>query len=152
MEPLSITFEGFGSSFLKLTITEVFGFPKKTCHWGGYEANCKILLKSGGFSINDQFYISTGQFYEFFKSLESAYSTLEGRVQLESIENNLNLFVLFKENGMIEIEGTYRDFSTNNKLLFGISSDQSFLNQTLNELAHFVGKYGGMNGIEDHLL
>ena len=64
MEKLSI--KGESGNFIEIFYLEVYGFPDNTSHFGGYDVLAKINLKSEGFTINSNFYTSTGEIYTFF--------------------------------------------------------------------------------------
>ena len=54
----SFTIKG-ENGFIKITIDEVFEFPDRTCHWGGYDVKATAEIKSGNFYVKSSFYTST---------------------------------------------------------------------------------------------
>ena len=71
MEKLLI--KGESGSFIEIIYSEVYGFPENTSYFGGYEVSAKINIKSEGFSLNSDFYTSTGEIYTFFENLKLRY-------------------------------------------------------------------------------
>ena len=69
-----------GEIYLK--IDTVFRFPEDTCHWGGYDTQSRIEIKSANYSVKGQVYISTGNIYNFFRQLEDCHKTLKGTATL----------------------------------------------------------------------
>ena len=140
------------TEFVKIKLTKVFGFPEETCHWGGYDSQAQIEIKSGPFSCSSSFYISTGEISQFCQKLQTCYSDLEGELSLKSYEHNLKLNLVFDKLGHININGEFTDNNLeNNSLSFEFDTDQSFLKSSIQDIENIVNKYGGMQGIKNSL-
>lgn len=128
-------------------IDEAFGFPTITCHWGGYDTQSRIEIKSGNYSVKGQVYISTGNIYKFFQQLEECYRTLKGTATLESYEKNLLVFLDFDGFGHVKITGSFNEYNDLNMLNFEMKTDQTFLIDTLTSLKKIHEKYGDNKGV-----
>ncbi|MDN3725066.1 hypothetical protein QRD02_11780 [Aequorivita sp. SDUM287046] len=136
------------NDFISIELTDVFGFPKETSHWGGYDAKGIIQMKAGGYSVKSDFYLSTGNIYNFFRQFEKAHKQLEGDAVFETYEKNLTIKMSFSKTGKVEIDGKFQQYHhLNNKLIFELFTDQSYLAATISELSKIVNQYGNSNGI-----
>lgn len=68
--------------------------------------------------------------------LEHSYKNLQGTAQLCSFfPGELEVFIDFMKNGIVIIRGNYKgNYSYNNILNFTIDSDQSYFQETIQEL------------------
>jgi hypothetical protein len=131
-----------------LKIETAFEFPTNTCHWGGYDTQSRIEIRSGNYSVNGQVYISTGNLYDFFRQFEECYRTLKGTATLESYEKNLVIKLEFDGEGHAIITGTFNEMQhTLNKLDFEMNTDQTFLAETLSSLTMIYEKFGDNKGV-----
>lgn len=128
-------------------IEDVPDFPTKTDYHGGYDTRSRIEIKSGSYSVKGQIYISTGNIYHFFRQFEHCYKTLKGTATLESYEKNLLITLDFDGLGHVEITGTFNEYHDQNKLEFGMKTDQTFLADTLNSLKKIYEKFGDDKGV-----
>jgi hypothetical protein len=136
------------SDFLKLSFEDVFGFPNKTCHWGGYDTKAILEIKSGNYYVKGILCTSTGELFEFFEQLKDCNDNVEGFARFISYQQNLDLTADYDKRGHVRIFGTFSEYShDNNELKFEFSTDQTFINNTLNELQIITSKYGGMKGL-----
>ena len=134
--------------FIRISIKDVLGFPERTTYSGGYETESTIELKCQTITANGTLWISTGEIYTLFKSLEKCQKSLSENLEFETDEHDLKLQILYEIGGKTRILGEYRprpDLLT--ILNFEIPGDQSYLNQTLTELKKIVNKYGDNQGI-----
>jgi hypothetical protein len=137
-----------GEDFVHIWLEEVFGFPDKTSHFGGYEARGKVDIHCGRYRVCGSLLFSTGEVWQFYTELLKVYNDLTGQAQFRSSEGNLELMIRFRARGHLNLEGTYQEHNMNKtRLLFEIESDQSYLTQPLTELAQFVAKYGDNRGL-----
>ena len=134
-----------GQIYLK--IDQAFGFPTDTCHWGGYDTQSRIEIKSANYSVKGQVYISTGNIYNFFRQFEECYKTLKGTATLESYEKNLLITLDFDGLGHVKITGTFNEMYNLNKLDFEMKTDQTFLADTLDSLTKIYQKFGDNKGV-----
>jgi hypothetical protein len=128
-------------------IDRVFGFPTSTCHWGGYDTQSEIEIKSGNYSVKGQVYISTGNIYSFFRQFEECYRTLRGTATLESYEKNLLMLLDFDGLGHVKITGSFNEYDDLNNLAFEMKTDQTFLADTLTSLTKIHEKFGDNKGV-----
>lgn len=142
-----ITLQG-DDSFLTLTFDEVYGFPKTTCTWGGYEVKTALKIKAGHFQVNAVLFTSTGELYLFLEQLKACNSNLAGTAEYRSYEGNLELTATYDAMGHVNIKGHFiESFSNENELKFAFSSDQSYISYTIQDLERIAEKYGDMHGI-----
>lgn len=140
-----------GGDFIKIELSEVFGFPEETCHWGGYDTRATLVLKIGSYNVKSDFYTSTGEIYNLYVALAKSNKTLTGKVEYSSYEGNLILSLTYNKLGQIMIEGEFREkLHLRNQLSFEFESDQSYISSSLVELEKIVEKYGGMTGKKRH--
>ena len=142
----SFTIKG-EADFVRINLEEVFGFPDETSHWGGYDVNASIEIKSGNFQVRSTFYTSTGELFEFYERIKKCNEVLKGFVLYENYEKNLSMKASYDDLGHLEISGTFSENDNfRNKLNFEFNSDQSFIRYTIEELELIATQYGGMNG------
>lgn len=136
------------NNFIKISLVEVNGFPATTSHWGGYDAQCKLDLQIGDYSVSSSFYSSTGEIFEFYQDLAECNDLLSGTVYFRNYEDNLLINLQYDVNGSITILGSYRSAKFDGMLNFNYKTDQSFIQSTLQQLKKITAKYGGMKGID----
>jgi hypothetical protein len=135
-------------SFLTIALVEVLGFPDDTSHWGGYDTRAGIHIQVGGFSVNSTFWTSIGELYELYQQLRVCNESVKGIVRFESYEHQLEFTAQYTPDGQLILEGVFSEFiDSNNKLIFTIITDQSYIQSTLVEMQKLVQKYGGMEGV-----
>jgi hypothetical protein len=135
--------------FLVFRIDEVFGFPNKTSHFGGYDCVLGIEIKVGGYNVKSRFYSSTGELADFYKKIKKCHNELNGLAEFNSYESNLELTVKYTS-GKVSIWGKYQEnMAIDNIMEFDFDSDQSYLKNTVDRLNKIVNKYGGMKGITE---
>jgi hypothetical protein len=137
------------NGFIKITLTNVFGFPDRTCHVGGYDTEATIELTISGYSVNSKFWTTTGQLFTFYQALKTCHDQITGEATYENYESNLMLRVEYYKAGHTRITGEFRESTWQQNLLqFEISGDQSYLSESLVELSLIAGKYGDDKGIK----
>lgn len=140
---------GAEQGYVLICLSRIFGFPDCTSHFGGYETQSTIEIKSNGFNVSSSLYISTGDIYNFYTELLSCYDKVDGIAQLKSYDLNLNLEVKFQKLGQVAIVGEFIEkTSITNSIRFQISSDQTFIKHTLDELKLIYEKYGDNRAIK----
>ncbi|NVO86572.1 WapI family immunity protein [Hymenobacter terrestris] len=136
-------------AFLTISLTEVYGFPDETCHWGGYDARAAIKIQTGGFSVNAEFWTSTGELSELYRQLSDSNEQVAGAISFRSYEEHLNFTAHYNSLGHVIVAGTFSEQDlSDNKLQFEIQTDQSYIQATLIEMKRLVAKYGGMKGVK----
>jgi hypothetical protein len=140
---------GENGNYIKVGFSEVYGFPNETCHWGGYDSRASIEIEVDGFKVVSFFYTSTGQVYNLYQQIANCNSQLRGTAKFLSYEDNLELTANYGLGGNVEIAGRY---STNshfiNELNFSFATDQSFIDETINQMKLLVAKYGDNRGVK----
>lgn len=133
--------------FIRITLDEVFGFPKMTSHFGGYDAKGAAEIKSGNYYVKGEVWFSTGETYEFYNQLVQCWTDLDGVATFCTSEANLKLEVKFNNRGQVVIEGYFKEFADrDNELKFEIESNQSFFVESLDGLREIVNHYGNLKG------
>ncbi len=137
------------ADFIRLNYIEVIGFPNDTCYWGGYDAPVILEIKSRHFSVKETLYTSTGESFEFAERLKIANEKVERVVQFGSYKRNLEFSMTYDNHGHVTIKGQFSEQNEfSNELLFEFNSDQSFVEETLDEISLITARYGGMTGVK----
>jgi hypothetical protein len=134
--------------YIKIIVGQVFGFPDKTSHFGGYDTQSEIEIKSQSYFARGTLWTTTGEIYEFYKKLEKHQKELKGTFEFATYERQLEFKIAYNEVGRTKIIGEYREapgLLTN--LTFEISGDQTYLQHSLSELKIIVDKYGNNEGV-----
>jgi hypothetical protein len=140
--------KGYGGS-IKLVIKEVPDFPHSTSPFGGYDASCSVKIKSPNYEVNDLIWITTNDIYEFCHQVQICQEQLCGEAIFDSYEKNLKMQVVYDERGHCIIKGGLeRNGEDTYRLIFELTSDQTYINASLKQMQAFVQKYGGATGIE----
>lgn len=132
-----------------LKIIEVFGFPKTTSPWGGYDTKSAVEIISSNYSAKGGLYISTGELFTFSEQLKECYKNLNGKAALSSYEGNLHMEVLFDDLGHAIVKGSYKEhLLEDNELLFELTADQTYIFQAIAGLNDIVAVYGDNSGVQ----
>lgn len=135
--------------FVRIALTTVFGYPEQTSAFGGYDTQSTLEIKSGGFSVLTELYVSTGDIYNFFEQLKNCYETLNGTARLDSYEMNLRVAVEFDSLGHANISGEFVErLEPPNTLKFNLTTDQTYLKNTVTELERIYKYYGNNKGVK----
>jgi hypothetical protein len=141
------------NGYILVCILEVYGFPNSTSFAGGYDVKGTAEVKVNNYSASGELWFSTGEIYNFFTALKKCYEGLNGNAEILTTERNLKLDVHFEKLGHAVIKGEYIErLEFNNMLIFEIMSDQSYLQETINELSKIIKNYGGLKGIKEGFL
>lgn len=136
-----------GEDSVRICLEDVFGFPDHTSHFGGYDARGVVVIHCGAYQVQGPLWFSTGEVWQFYTELRSAYDDLSGQARFCSSEGNLDFTIRFTTRGHWSLEGTYQEhLHVNSRLVFQMASDQTYLVETLAQLAHFVTTYGDNQG------
>ncbi|WP_456238740.1 WapI family immunity protein [Paenibacillus tarimensis] len=115
---------------------------------GGYEVSGNVEIKSGNFTASGELWFTTGELYTFYKSLLTVHQHCSGKVEYSNFDRSLNFELQYKPGGIIEIKGRYQEHPDSiNELIFEIHSDQSYINNTIEELKELIKDYGNLRGI-----
>lgn len=134
--------------YVKLCINEVYGFPEKTSHYGGYDVKGYIEIKSKGYYASGDIWFTTGEVFLFYEGLRKAYDDIKGESEFCTTDSGyLKVNVGFQDKGKVFIKGIYQEtYSSDNELTFVINSDQSYFSDTLRNLKMIVNEYGNLEG------
>jgi hypothetical protein len=145
MEKFSINGE---SDFITVTFDKVFGFPESTFHFGGYDLNAFIEIRSRSFSVKSSFYTTTGELFDFLQQLKDCNEKVAGCVNFTSYEGNLELIAMYDTVGHVMINGRFSEQNQfDNQLIFEFASDQTFISSSIKDLELIANKYGDMKGV-----
>ncbi|HEX2535391.1 MAG TPA: hypothetical protein VHK69_16715 [Chitinophagaceae bacterium] len=136
------------NGLLQLKIAEVEGFPHTTSCFGGYDTRSVLQLTAGIFSVQSSLYLSTGALYRFLQELEKSHRTLSGQAHLNSDEGDLQLTLTFDRQGHVMVAGTFTENNglCSNELRFELSTDQTFISETLHGLRAIAAAFGDEQG------
>ena len=135
--------------FIRIELQNVIGFPEETSHFGGYDAEGIVEIKSGNYYVLGEMWFSTGDVYKFYTQLEKCYRDLKGKATFWNYETSLKLEIVINHLGQIVLQGYFKERTLlENELQFEIESDQSFLSSTLVDLRRFVDHYGDTKGLK----
>lgn len=143
-----LVIKGDNGNSIKIIYAEVYGFPSKTCHFGGYDVRAKVEIKSGGFSVNKDFYTSTGEIYTFFDKVKICNQELKGAAKYASYEEDLEFVLTYDNFGKVAVKGFFKDNYLKNILNFEFNSDQTYISEFINEFQQTINKYGNNLGIK----
>src|SRR5688500_5557745 len=93
--------------YIKVTLGEVFGFPDQTSHFGGYDTQSEIEIKSQSYFVKGTLWTTTGEIYDFYRKLEECQRHLSGTIEYNSYERNLQLQLTYDQLGHIKLAGEY---------------------------------------------
>lgn len=97
-------------------------------------------------------WITTGDFYSFYKELKNCQQKVKGKANLNSYKNNLRSTISYNEFGHVVLKGKFTEkYAEENTLEFELKSDQSFINLTISELEIMIEMYGDNTGIKNKL-
>ncbi|MGL1889094.1 MAG: hypothetical protein OCD76_21455 [Reichenbachiella sp.] len=138
------------NGFVRIALSNIYGYPNETCHWGGYDTKSTIEIVCSNYKVLGELYISTGEIYNFYQNLQKCHKSLSGEAYLRSYESNLEMKLVFDNLGHVEISGTFQEVHMERtELKFELETDQSYLTQTLTELSNIHDKYGDNKGVKD---
>jgi len=136
------------NGYIQVCLDKLFEFPNNISFAGGYDGKWKLEIKSSSYYVNGEIYASTGEIYKFYCSLKECYNKLNGTAELLIYDHNLQLAVRFDKLGNVIIYGEYVEkVDEDNRLIFEIISDQSYMHKAINDLEKLVNKYGDLRGI-----
>jgi hypothetical protein len=134
--------------FIRVVLEKVLGFPNHTSHFGGYDVQGAVEIKSGSYYAKGELWFTTGEVYEFYDQLSKCMADLHGTATFWTYETNLKVEATFNGRGQVAITGYYKEFAhQDNELKFDIESDQSFFVETMDGLKAIVKHYGDLKGV-----
>ena len=135
--------------YLRLSINEVFGYPKETSYGGGYSAKGRLEISVQGYKVDSQHFFTTGELYKFKEELKPCYQSISGTATLENTECELELSVSFDKKGIVTVSGEFQERpDVNNRLLFEFKTDQTCILPVIKELEAIQKTFGDMAGIK----
>jgi AcrR family transcriptional regulator len=111
---------------------------------GARQCRGEAAVASWGLQAQGKVWFTTANVSSFYRELNACYQALAGEATFTTADENLTFTVVFGARGRADINGTFRDsHNPGNSMQFRIQTDQSFVAQTLAELAELVKQYGG---------
>ena len=126
---------------MELILTDTFDYPDITSFWGGYDL-CGILnleVYNIKLQIKD-FYFTTSDFYNFLDKLITCYENLSGKAEYKPTSpdsTSTNICIDFNTDGSCFVACSYKDDTYDNNFDFHFGTNQSYINQAINELKDF---------------
>ena len=137
------------NGFIIFYLKEIYGFPEKVSHFGGYDVTGEIEIQCDNYNVKGGLSFSTGDIYTFYTELKQVFNSLKGAAKFYSHEDQLSFSVSVDKLGHIAIDGEYReDLVKTTKLIFELKVDQSYLKDWLTQLKIIINKYGDNSGIK----
>ncbi|MCC8424032.1 hypothetical protein [Mucilaginibacter sp. UR6-11] len=140
------TLNGDSGDFLKIAFNKVEGYPDTPGYFGGYDIESAVEIKSASFTVKSTMYSSTGEVCDFYSQLLKANDLLAGSVYLRNYEDNLDVEIKYDVNGHASVLGNFSKWGQ--LLKFAFSTDQTYIQSTLQQLKFIVDKYGGAKGVK----
>ncbi len=118
-------------------------FEYVQCGAGDCDCRGTVSIASWGFQAQGKVWFTAADVARFHSQLNACYQALDGVAAFTTNEGNLKLQVVFGRHGRVDIQGTFQEtHNEGNELKFRIQTDQSFIAQSLEELAELVKRYG----------
>ena len=128
-------------------LTQVHGYPKETCPFGGYDVYGQVEIKCGSYFVKGELAFTTGEIYRLYSQLKEMQKTLQGKIKYDSYEYQLSFIISIDSIGNFTIAGEYKENLFNNtQLHFDLKGDPSYLFHCLPEMKTIVSKYGSYEG------
>lgn len=119
-----------------------FEYPQAGAPAGEYRGT--VAIASWGYQAQGKVWFTLADVAAFHKQLSACYEKLAGTASLAIHEESLKLEVLFERNGRVALQGTFREsHNEGNELTFRIPTDQSYVAQSLAEIAELLERHGG---------
>ena len=145
---------GKDNEYIRLEISEIYGFPNETSFRGGYDIKCRLEIASGVYGLaTDNYFSSTGALRALYSGLSKCYAELSGKCSygVFHAENDLTFDISF-EQGQVAVFGRYQDEDfRNNILCFEFDSDQSYFSQVLADLKNVLKLFDDGHGLSDNI-
>lgn len=110
---------------------------------GARECRGEAAVASWGLQAQGKVWFTTANVSSFYNELNTCYQALAGEATFSTADENLSFTVVFGPRGRADINGTFQDsHNPGNEMKFRIQTDQSFIAQTLAELAELVRQHG----------
>jgi hypothetical protein len=130
---------------VQVSLDEVVGLPDHL-----YNARGRVAIDCGAYHVHGPLWFSTGEVWQFYRHLRAAYDALTGQARFCSgPEGNLDFTLRFTSRGHWTVNGLYEELHApyrSMRLQFVLEGDQSYLVDTLAQLADFVARYGNSHG------
>ena len=127
---------------IELVLTDMYDYPNNTNFGGGYEFCGSFKLQIHSTLLQKMnFYFTTSDLHDFYKELLNCNEKLNGQAKYKPKCNDatpINIEVKYEKNGQCGIKCTYKD--CDDIFNFCFSSNQSYIQQTINELQIFYNQ------------
>ena len=130
-------------SFIIVTCLEVYDLNETAGHWGHFDISATIEISSRSFTVTSGLDTGTGELYDLYQSLKKCNYELSGTVTYGNYAHELEMSIVYDDLGHVAVKGRYSETGQySNRLEFEFKTDQTFINNTLQELGGIVNKYG----------
>ncbi|HYF93250.1 MAG TPA: TetR/AcrR family transcriptional regulator [Symbiobacteriaceae bacterium] len=117
-------------------------FEYAQCGADGCDCRGTASIASWGFQAQGKVWFSAVDVARFHRELSACYQTVDGTATFVTHEENLKVAVVFGRRGQVCIQGTFRETANEgNELQFRIQTDQSYIAQSLEQMAEVVKRY-----------
>ena len=119
-----------------------YNYPGASDTWDANWLNVGIRVKSGAFEGRFPASFQTTDLLDLAKGLTRLYGSLKGAAKFRTLEDQLSLDFEVDSLGQIHVRGLARDMAgIGNSLTFGMSFDQTLLQNSLEQLACLTRAY-----------
>ncbi|MCC7478593.1 hypothetical protein IT575_09080 [bacterium] len=111
---------------------------------GGYAfLQVDVEVAVPGFSARRRISMVPQDLLGFLSPLRESQLSVSGEPTLTTLEDEFALKLAYAPNGLVGGDGYLRDHSAGNSLAFVINTDQTFLNETLEQLEDLCARFEG---------
>ena len=140
------SFEVLGDSGAQVTLT-LHQLPEHLhaadCEGGYAFLSVDVLVKVEGFSGRRNITMVPQDLLGFLSPLRECQLSLSGEAGLTTLEDQFALKLAYAPNGLVTADGYLVDHSMGNSLAFVINTDQTALNDTLEQLEKLCSRFEG---------
>lgn len=141
---------GNDDEYISVTLREVLGVPDEIAYGGGYNCKATVNISAGWFRAQGDIWVTTGEVYRFYQGLRCCFERLDGEVQFVNEYDDLDFACTFSpKRGHVTVKGQCREL-LGSSLNFVLELDQSYIPQTLRQLARIVAEFGDDKGVPRH--
>lgn len=134
----------FGGDSVERLEIALQGYERSTTgdYWDDNWLVAKVSISVGGFRGKFQASLQAGEVQAFHDGLVALLETLEGRVEFETLEEQLSLALIGDGLGHIRVEGQAMDQAgIGNRLSFNIDMDQTQLQLSVQSLREAIAAF-----------
>jgi hypothetical protein len=135
-QQLGFRLGGSGSEFLDVRLIGRSEWTDSVEGWSDVE----VCIHAGGFRAAYRASFMAEDFASFLDGLRQVWKTLAGEAVFRPFEEQLFLRVAGNGRGGVEVTGEAWDMSPGNRLRFGLSLDQTYLEEPIRQLEATVAQ------------